>query len=374
MKLNKRKAFLTLLTVWIGVALLYQSVWIFSRTATAEVYAADPVRRSGGIFGRGYRPSMMYATYTVGADTYQGSYFRDEGNVASGHFTVRYLSFAPDVSRKESFAGNWGYTIIFLLIASLITAILFLRKDIIADHAVFIIQAKRPFVRLINNSIADYDEHTIGTGKYDAAEQALRKRIETEPDIFQRQEVATPVYKLNPNAIAIFVGYLFPFYWFFQLLLTERSVGVGTILLGAFLVFVPLFVQNTGNPIFKAKIPNEGSLSFSADGVQYKDEFYAVGDIEVAAVYLEAFKGFKYDEQGSMGHIRSVSAGDNNQISFRYKGEVTDLTFILGSFGDYWSFKNLVGQWPTSGVHVVLKKVFEDEFVIQEVVKYGIPA
>ena len=363
-KLNKREAFLALLALWIIIPLLYQSAWIFSRTSTAEIYAADAARTSRRSF------SMMYAAYTVGSVTYQGSYFRDEGDVENRHFTVRYLSLAPGISRKDSFAGNWASPLIFIIFFSLITSIAFIRKDIIADQAVFFIRTRMPFVKLENNSIANYEEHTIETGQFTDAEQVLKNRLEAEADLFKQNEVSASVYKFNPNAIAIFGGYLFLFFWFFQILLTEKSVGVGIILLGALLVFVPLFVQNTNNPTFKAKIPDEGSLVFSIDGVQYKGESYAISDIEAAVVYLESFQGFKYKERVSTGTDTSVSAGDNNKISYRYKGQIIDLTFILEQFSDYWSFKNLLMKWSASGVNVVLEKVFEDDFVIQEIVKY----
>lgn len=366
-KLNKREALLALLALWIVIPLLYQSVWIFSRTTTARVYAADAVQTSSRRF------SMMYAEYTVGSVTYKGSYFRDEQDLENRHLTVRYLSFSPGVSRKDSFAGNWAYALIFTLVLSLITAIVAIRKDIIADQASFLISKRRPFVKLENNSIADYEEHTIETGQFTEAEHALRNRLANEEDLFKRNEVSASVYKFNPNAIAIFIGYLFLIVWFFQILLTEASVGIGIILLGALLVFIPLFVQNTGNRIFKAKIPDEGSLVFTVDGVQYKGESYLISDIEAAVVYLESFQGFKYRERVSTGTATSVSAGDNNKISYRYKGEIIDLTFILEQFSDYWSFKNLLIGWSASGVNVVLEKVFEDDFVIQETVKYNIP-
>ncbi len=36
-----------------------------------------------------------------------------------------------------------------------------------------------------------------------------------------------------------------------------------------------------------------------------------------------------------------------------------------------WSFKNMMSYRATRGINVVLKKVFEDEFVIQQMVKYN---
>jgi hypothetical protein len=53
---------------------------------------------------------------------------------------------------------------------------------------------------------------------------------------------------------------------------------------------------------------------------------------------------------------------------------VIDFTFILDDFADYWSFKNLMSDWATRGINVLLQKVFEDEFVIQQMVKFNTAA
>jgi hypothetical protein len=376
MKLNKRQAFIFALSIWLSLSLLYQSLWLFSRTATAEIYAADSRWGHGSIIGGRIgrrRIPMEFATYSVASITYKGVYFRNEHDVDAGHFEIRYLIFDPSITRKNTFAGNWAYTLIFFFSLSLITFIIYVRKDIVADQAVFVIQGKRPFIQIEKNTVEDYDEHDIASGPTSEAEQALKKRIEKEVGLFQKTEVSASIYKFNPNAIGIFVAYIVPFFWFFQILVTEKSVGPGIIFLGAVLVFVPLFVQNTNNPTFKAKIPDEGSLLLSNTGVQYKDEFYSADDIEAAVVYLEAFQGFEYQERVVAGGSTTVSRGDNNKISFRYKGQVIDFTFILDQFADYWSFRNLMYTWAGRGINVVMEKVFEDEFVIQQMVKFNTP-
>jgi hypothetical protein len=370
-KLNKRQTFVAVLGFWVVLPLLYQSMWVFSRRTTATVYAADAAGGRSGFFGRGVRISMEYAEYAVGTETYHGSYFRNEQDVENHSVHIRYLIFAPDISRRNSFAGNWMYTLIFIIALSLITCILFIRKDIVADQAVFFVQGKWPLIRVENDPVEDFDVHDIDTGKSDEAEQALKRRLDTEADVFKSTKISTSVYKFNPNAIAIFFGYLVLFFLFFKILLAEMSVGPGIILLGAVLVFVPLYVQNTNNPTFKAKIPDEGSLIFSTDGMQYKDKLYSIDELEVAIVYLEAFRGFRYRERTTMGRATSVSSGDNNKISCRCKGEIVDFTFILNNFSEYWSFKNLMANWSARGVNVLLEKVFEDDFVVQEAVRFG---
>jgi hypothetical protein len=372
MKLNKRQAFLAILAGWLLFCLLYQFIWVFSGTATAEVYAADAdTHRGRG--GRWAGITFMHASYRVGNTTYFESYLKNDKSVQNHYFEIRYLLFAPDISRSNTFASNWGPLIMVWLVLTLITGIVYIRKDIVSDQAIFVVQVRRPFVKIENNRIEDYDEHEIERNSPDEAEQGLRKRLVMEADLFQMKEIRASVYKFNPNAVAIFVGYVFLFFWSFYLLL-EGSLGYpGILSLGAVLVFVPLYVQNTNNPIFKAKIPDQGCLVFSSHGVQFEDEFYAVEDIDAAVVYLESFRGFEYRERVTTGNSIAKNSGDNNKISYRCKGQMVDFTFILDHLSDYWSLKNLMADWRAKGVNVLLEKVFEDDFMIQEIVKFDTP-
>ena len=368
MKLNKGQTYFAILAVLLSVCLLYQSAWIFSRTTTATIYAADGTRHSG----RGSRVSLMYATYTVGNHTYDGSYLRNEHDVDTHQVEIRYLLFAPDISRTNTFSSNWGALLMLFIVLGLITSIVFIRKDIISDQAIFAIQARWPLVKIENNRVDAYDQHDIDSTPNEA-EQAFKNRLRTEPDLFHKSDVSASVYKFNPNAIGIFVAYIFLFFFSFYLLYIGALRYPGILTLGSILVFIPLYIQNTNNPGFKARIPDQGSLVFSSRGVQYKDVFYPIENIEAAVVYLESFRGFAYSEHISTGKAKEKSSGDNNKISFRYQGQVVDFTFILDEFSDYWSFKNLMTGWVDWGVNVLMEKVFEDDFVIQEVVRFGVP-
>jgi hypothetical protein len=367
-KLTKRKALFAILAVLLSLCLLYQSVWIFSCTTIGQVYAADATRRKGG-----RSISWMYATYTVGNTTYDQSYLRNEHDVETHSVEIRYLLFAPGISRTNTLSSNWGAVTTLFIIVSLVASIVFIRKDIIADQAIFIVQGKSPFVKIEHNQIGDYDAHDLEDNGQNEAKQVLRRRVETETDLFRRSDVSASVYKLNPNAVGIFIGYVLLLIWSFDLLL-HGHLGYPSILsLVALFIFVPIFIQNTSNPVFKAKIPDQGSLVFSTQGVQFKDDFYPIEDIEAAVIYFEGFNGFKYREHITTGNANTIISGDNNKISFRYKGQVVDFTFILDSFSDYWSLKSLMSDWSARGVNVLLEKVFEDDFVLQEIVKFNTP-
>lgn len=364
LKLTRRRTYLVILGLGFLLCLLYQSVWIFSRTTTARIesYTTDKQSRSG--------PNKMWASYTVDYETYYESFLIDGFDVQRKYFRVRYLVFNPGISRSDNFASNWGSEIMFFIIWTIITSIVFTRKDIVSADAVFIVRRRWPFVSMSNNEIKGYDEHNVGRESLSVSQQALKVKLEAEQRI-SKEEVAASVYKYNPNAIGIIVAYLFLFYWFIRTYLLEH-MGYSTIfIVGSLLIFVPLYIQNTRNPVFKMKIPNQGSLVFSSRGITYKGNLFALEDIESVVVYLESFCGFTYRERVSTGMTKTTNDGDNNKISFKYLGEVSDLTFILNAAEDYWAFKNLMNSWAQRGTNVFLQKVFEDDFIVQEMMLFS---
>ncbi len=312
----------------------------------------------------------MRASYNVKYETYYGSFLQDGYDVDKRFFKVRYLIFNPNISRSDTFVSNWGVLIMFFILWFLITSIVFIRKDIISDRAVFLFQTHKPFFSVTDNDIEDYDQHDIDHQNLDAAQLDLKLKFQAEKKLSPSEEIKADIYKYNPNAVFIFVIYVFYFFWFFVEILRSSFSYPEIFAYGAILIFVPLYVQNTRNPVFKMKIPNEGCLSFSSKGIQYKDDLFALEEIESVVVYLESFRGFEYRDRVSTGNINTTSDGDNNKISFRYKGVVSDLTFILNSSHDYWAFKNLMSSWATKGINIILQKVFEDDFVIQEMVHF----
>ncbi len=57
------------------------------------------------------------------------------------------------------FASNWGPLIIFFVLMALVSFIAFIRKDIISEGAIFLVQTRWPFVSVQNNQVKDYDLH-----------------------------------------------------------------------------------------------------------------------------------------------------------------------------------------------------------------------
>jgi len=363
-QLSRRQTFLAILATGILISLLYQSIWIFSRTTTARIYSYTVSNNNQN------SANWMNASYTVDYQTYYGSYLRNGFDVDKQFFKIRYLIFNPKISRADTFASSWGVEIMFFIIWALITSIVFIRKDIVSVNAVFIFQKSRPFVSVKNNLIEDYDEHDVENLKLNQTQQALKLKLQSEEKASPTAEIKVSVYKNNPNAILIIVVYVFYFFWFIGSILAQ-SLSYPTIFIcGGILIFIPLYIQNTRNRTFKMKIPNEGCLIFSPQGIEYKEDMFELEDIESVVIYLEAFRGFRYKDRVTTGNTNTLNDGDNNKISFRYKGEVSDLTFIINTAEDYWALKNLMSSWAQRGTNVFLQKVFEDEFIIQEMVRF----
>ncbi len=365
MQLTRNQTWLAVLATGILICLIYQSVWIFSRTTTAKIlsYKDNTQTRRN--------PSWMYASYTVDYDTYYGTFLREDFIVDKQYFKIRYLIFNPKVSRRDTFSSNWGVEIMFFIIWSIVTSIIFIRKDIVSANAVFLFQKHRPFVSVRNNLIEDYDQHDIENLKPDKSQQVLKLKQQLEEHGSPGGEIKTSVYKYNPNAVGIIVIYIFYFFFAIGVLVSQSFGYPSKIIFGAILVFVPPYIQNTRNPKFKMKIPNEGCLVFSSKGIEYKGDLFELADIESVVMYLEAFRGFKYRDRVTTGNTTTTSDGDNNKISFRYKGDVSDLVFILNGAEDYWALKSLMSSWALKGTNVFLQRVFEDDFIMQEMVHFS---
>ena len=114
-------------------------------------------------------------------------------------------------------------------------------------------------------------------------------------------------------------------------------------------------------------------LIFSSEMISFGNDHYAVHELETAAVYLESFDGFRYRRfknprlnQGGSMLAQSMADGDNNKISFRHAGEIEDFTFYLANFAQYVQFQAVMNDWSAAGVNVVVKQVFDNEFIIGE--------
>ncbi len=363
MKLNKRQTYFALLGILTAIGILYQLLWIFSRPVNAEIL--DFTRDKTSMVNH------LYVRYQAGSRVYYEYFLRDGYDTRNHFLKIRYLLFAPGITRTDSFTGNWGSFIMFWIVFFLIISIVFIRTDMISNNAVVVIQKNQPYISIRRNEIPDYDEHIVDHNESGMEELNSKLTAITAQSLDQGGAVTAGVYVYNPTAIFIFILYVPFFFWFIYIVLTMSYGYSGIFIFGPVIVFVPLFIRFTNNPIFKAEIPGPGRLSFSNQEISFKNNRYAVDEIESAVIYLEAFRGFQYRDRITTGIAKTVSRGDNNKISFRCKGEVLDFTFILDHPTDYWLFENLVKRWSMNGINIILEKAFEDDFIEQEMAHFN---
>jgi hypothetical protein len=364
MKINRRTAYLSIVGIAIFLCLLYQGIWIFSRTTMAEIQKTELLGT------RRVEIHFIDANYFVGGTEYPGTYLQNGFEIGRRYFPVRYLIFAPGISRPNSFEGNWGAVIFILVLITLVISIIFIRKDIIAEQAFFLVQKSWPFVRIENNEIEDYEEHLMDKNEPGKADSERKRKLEMDQMKQTPESVNTCVYKYNPNAIVIIILYAFYFVWYIHSLFVSAFTTAEIFVFLGILIFVPLYVQNTNNKQFKMKVLDSDRLIFSDKGVEFKEDFYPIDEIDAALVYLESFYGFKYRDRVSTGKVNTVLPGDNNKISFSSKEGTVDFIFYLADYADYCAFKNLMTRWAEKGVNVILQKVFADDFMVQEMVHF----
>jgi hypothetical protein len=188
--------------------------------------------------------------------------------------------------------------------------------------------------------------------------------------------VSTLVYKYNPKGFWLIGLYIVGLIIFIFHLLTLSTIQIG--LIGIIFLAVPLYVQYGDNEKVRMRIWDERKLIFSSDGIYFGDEHYPVQELETAAVYLEAFNGFQYRALGSIGaggasFVNKKVDGDNNKISFRHQGKVEDFTFYLANYAQFAMLKAVINDWSLTGINVVVKQAFDDEFISYEMNRYDTP-
>ena len=181
-------------------------------------------------------------------------------------------------------------------------------------------------------------------------------------------KVVTRVYTYNSKGIvpiAIFVIGIPIFLYQLVSMLNLQAWITGAILLAIW-----LYVYYGNNPAWRLRGWDKRTLIFSSEMISFGEDLYAVNELETAAVYLESFDGFKYRRfknpglnDGGRILVQSIADGDNNKISFRHGGEIEDFTFYLANFAQYAQFQAVINDWSAAGVNVVVKQVFDDEFI-----------
>jgi hypothetical protein len=182
--------------------------------------------------------------------------------------------------------------------------------------------------------------------------------------------VSTRVYKYNPNTFLLLGMYSLCFIVFFYLIFWMSASEI--LLFGGILISIPLYMRYGNNEKVKLRSWDENRIVFSSHGIDFGNTTYPVNELESATVYLEAFAGFEHREPGS-GMQRNIfikAKGDRNKLSFRYRDEVIDFTFYLGSYEEFCTFRAIINDWTRAGVNISLKQEYEDDFILEEMSRY----
>jgi hypothetical protein len=144
MVISRNKFYCLLILCIVGLCLLYQSIWLFSRVASGEIAGF------GRGAGRGYR-SVQNTTirYRVDQQLYTQDYLRNGISDTTTTLEIRYLIFWPSVSRENTLVGNWGVPLLFFIITFIITSIVFLQDGVIPFEVAFQLGRKFPFVVIL---------------------------------------------------------------------------------------------------------------------------------------------------------------------------------------------------------------------------------
>jgi hypothetical protein len=140
MKLSKIQAYLFFLFSLIAICILYQAIWLFSKTTTGEIL------NFGTGSGRDYKHvENVTIRYRVQNKEYLNTYLRNDLEGTIQRVPIKYLIFAPSISRMDNFIGNWGLVLVVFLIIFSCVSIFFLIQQIVPNGSVFVLSLSYPF-------------------------------------------------------------------------------------------------------------------------------------------------------------------------------------------------------------------------------------
>ena len=146
LELSRVQLYLVLHAVFIGSFLLYQSLWIFSKTTSAYCYAYNEEQ----LVARGQSPGTLVYHYVVNDKMYRETTTRNEIPLTQHSIQVKYLSFYPAFSRIDSFYGNWaGFVMAWGIFFVITTMIFFIPNDTMPSNSFFYFTSKKPWIHMI---------------------------------------------------------------------------------------------------------------------------------------------------------------------------------------------------------------------------------
>ena len=146
LELSKLQLYLAFHGIFIGVVLLYQAVWLFSKPTMAYCYAYNEQQ----LVARNETPGTLVYHYIVNDKMYRETTTRDEIPLAQHSVRIRYLSFLPSVSRLDTFSGNWlGFIIAWGIFFVITSMIFFIPNETMPKNSFFYFTRKKPWIHMI---------------------------------------------------------------------------------------------------------------------------------------------------------------------------------------------------------------------------------
>ena len=145
----------------------------------------------------------------------------------------------------------------------------------------------------------------------------------------------------------------------------------------ALMILVPLVI--TGRKLYQyIRDPTVGAthstpMHFSDTRLIFGDRTFELKDIEVIAVYLNSYDGFKFSlPGGGMGRGSGTEDGNGSQISVRTNDQmIHDYNFYLCDFEQFSLMRKLLVVWQEAGVNVTLEQAYTDEYMLAQMTHFG---
>jgi hypothetical protein len=150
-ELSKFRFYLALQCLFIGLVLLYQLVWLkFGVTTPAFGEVTDVYWKNvRGPLSKELSGTVTYE-YNVNGQTYMDYDTRNGLDISTTNVEVVYLSFAPSMSRLNTFYNNWyGFGIAYAIFFTITSFIFLIPNDTMPMNSFIYFTSKKPWLHMV---------------------------------------------------------------------------------------------------------------------------------------------------------------------------------------------------------------------------------
>ncbi len=143
---SKLQLYLLFHGIFIGTILLYQSIWLFSKTTMAYCYAYNEEQ----LLSRNETPGTLVYHYIVADKMYRETTTRNEIPLSQHSIRIRYLPFLPAFSRPDTWSHSWaGFEIAWFIFFIISSMIFFIPNETMPRNSFFYFTRKKPWIHMI---------------------------------------------------------------------------------------------------------------------------------------------------------------------------------------------------------------------------------